>query len=263
MAQALLKEQGKKVIAIVNQKGGVGKTTSVLTLGSGLALAGQKVLLLDADPQANLSLFFTQEPLSMDFFDLIRNSQPGMEAVDGSRLIVPEVRPNLSLLPIFQKTLRTDISDEEIRNSLPVLRQRMEEWKLSYDWILIDCSPSSSWLERLAIALCDTVVIPLEFQLFSVAGLDAVLEEVKKTSDWRGGAGIDVDFLLFTKAENRLTRVHDYRKLFSEFRIPIFEVCKSEYLPRSVELGKTLWECAPSSIAAHDYLNVIEKRFIG
>ena len=76
------------------------------------------------------------------------------------------------------------------------------------------------------------------------------------------GKEIRVHSLIFTKAENRLGRVNTYREVFSSFSIPIFEICKSEYISRSLEKSRTIWECGPSSYAARDYSRVIEKGFL-
>ena len=76
------------------------------------------------------------------------------------------------------------------------------------------------------------------------------------------GHGIRVHSLVFAKAENRVARVDSYRELFSAFRIPIFEVCKTEYIPRSLERSKTIWESGPSSFAARDYARIIDKAFL-
>jgi len=73
---------------------------------------------------------------------------------------------------------------------------------------------------------------------------------------------IRVHALVFTKAENRVARVESYRELFSSFKIPIFEVCKSEYIPRSLERSKTIWESGPSSFAARDYDRILQKSFL-
>jgi DNA-binding GntR family transcriptional regulator len=71
-----------------------------------------------------------------------------------------------------------------------------------------------------------------------------------------------VHSLIFTKAENRLNRVQTYRDVFSTFHLPIFEICKSEYIARSLEKSRTIWECGPASFAARDYARIIERGFL-
>jgi len=79
----------------------------------------------------------------------------------------------------------------------------------------------------------------------------------------RAGRDIQAEALIFTKAENGLARVTEYRKIFVSFRIPIFEVCKSEYINRTFERGKTIWEVGLTSYVAQDYERIIEKLFLG
>ena len=108
----------------------------------------------------------------------------------------------------------------------------------------------------------EAVLVPLEFQLFSIAGLSGLLEEIASVGK-ATGREILVDSLIFTKTENRLSRVQEYRKIFAEFQIPIFEICKSEVLPKSIEEGKTVWEYDPASFVARDYYKIIEKSYLG
>jgi len=77
------------------------------------------------------------------------------------------------------------------------------------------------------------------------------------------GRDISVEALIFTKTEKRINRMNEYREIFSNFRIPIFEVCKSESLPKSIETGRTIWESAPTGFAAADYYDIITHVFLG
>jgi len=254
-----LRQSGAKIITIANQKGGVGKTSSVIQIASGLSRRGERVLAIDGDPQGNLTLFFGHKERK-DFGALI------LELLEGARVkptefINKNVRRNLDILPARDKNLRMDITDAEIIRAYEPFDAFLAELGKSYDWIIIDSSPSNSPLERLLIRASDAVIIPLEFQLFSVSGLESILEEVANcTRD--SGKDIKVHSLIFTKAENRLNRVQTYRDVFSSFHIPIFEVCKSEYIARSLEKSRTIWECGPASFAARDYTRVIERGFL-
>lgn len=247
------------VITVANQKGGVGKTSSVIQIASGLARRGQKVLLIDGDPQGNLSLFFGSDS-PKDFGDLLALLQTET-AVPVKDYIKKRVRRNLDIIPARNKKMRMDIPDTDIIAVYKPFCALINSLKRYYDWILIDSSPSNSPLERLLIRASDKVIIPLEFQLFSVAGLESILEEVKSCSE-ESGREIIIHSLIFTKAENKLNRVQTYREVFSNFHIPIYEVCKSEYMSRSLEKSRTIWECGPSSYAARDYANIIEKGFL-
>lgn len=254
-----LKASGRKVVAIANQKGGVGKTASVIQISSGLARRGERVLAVDGDPQGNLTLFFGNRG-KRDFGSLVGALLAG-ESIDMSHFINRNVRKNLDLLPACNKNLRMELSDEMIIASYDRFAETIATLRGQYDWILIDSSPSNGPLERLIIRASDAVIIPLEFQLFSVAGLESILGEVSACTD-ETGRDIKVHSLIFTKAENRLNRVQTYREVFSSFHIPIFEICKSEYISRSLEKSRTIWECGPASFAARDYSRVIERGFL-
>jgi chromosome partitioning protein len=247
-----------KVFTIANQKGGVGKTSSVIQLASGLARRGEKVLMIDGDPQGNLSLFFGTKD-KQDFGALIETLRTGTK-IALPNFINRRVRRNLDLLPAPDRNLKNTMANANILEAHKPFAQFVDSMKDRYDWILIDSSPSNSPLERLLIRASDAVIIPLEFQLFSVAGLESILEEVKICSA-DTGKDIQVHSLIFTKAENRLNRVQTYRDIFSSFHIPVFEICKSEYISRSLEKSRTIWECGPASYAARDYHKIIEKGF--
>lgn len=255
-----LRALGLKRVAIANQKGGVGKTTSALTLGAGLARAGQRVLLIDGDPQGNLGLFFGAEAgpcLGEALMAYASGSRPSLGAC-----VCKDVRPGLDLMPLLKRRLRTETSDEDLKKAQGPFAEDLAVLASDYDFVVVDSSPSDGILERLLVSACEAVIIPLEFQLFSIAGLEAMIDDVNSCSR-DAGRPIRVHCLVFAKAENRVGRVEEYRSLFSSFRVPIFEVCKSEYLPRTMERSKTIWEGAPSSYAARDYARIIDKAFLG
>lgn len=254
-----LRQNGLKVVTIANQKGGVGKTASVIQIASGLAKRGERVLMIDGDPQGNLTLFFgTKE--NQNFGDLLQTliEKKTLKLKD---YIHRNVRRNLDIIPAKNKKLKLELHDNDIVGIYGAFAECITSIKEHYSWVILDSSPSNSPLERLLIRASDAVIIPLEFQLFSVAGLESILDEVRICSE-ESGKSILVHSLLFTKAENKLNRVNTYREVFSSFKIPIFEICKSEYMPRSLEKSRTIWECGPSSYAARDYTRVIEKGFL-
>jgi chromosome partitioning protein len=254
-----LRSLGLGIVAVANQKGGVGKTTTVIELASGLARSGSRVLAVDGDPQGNLSLFFGGGE-AHDLGDLIGDLCSG-KAVRAEDYLVRKVRRGIDLLPAKHRLLRRERSDVDILAAAPAFAELLAGLKSAYDWILIDTSPSNGALERLLVRASEAVIVPLEFQLFSVTGLESILEDVAACAE-EAGHPIRVHALCFTKAENRVARVESYRQFFSTFRIPIFEICKSEYIPRSLERSSTIWESGPSSFAARDYARMIEKAFL-
>lgn len=254
-----LRQHGLSVVTVANQKGGVGKTSSVIQIASGLAKRGEKVLIIDGDPQGNLSLFFGVNE-RQDFGQLITTLLTESK-IPLKDFVHRHVRRNLDLIQAKNRQLRIDLHDADIERAYGPFAAFISSVRAQYDWVLIDSSPSNSPLERLLIRASDAVIIPLEFQLFSVSGLESILEEVNICSR-DTGKDIMVSSLIFTKAENRLNRVTTYRDLFSSFHIPIYEICKSEYIARSLEKSRIIWECGPASYAARDYSRIIDKAFL-
>ncbi len=263
MSQGLL-SLGIKRVAVANQKGGVGKTTSVLAIGSGLAAAGKRVLLIDGDPQANLSLFFGVKSASDEGACLGKalaayaRGEPGGLAAQ----VIHEVRPRLDLVPFRMRRIRAQLGAADLKAARELFAEELAALAADYDFVLIDSSPSDGELERMLVTASEAVIIPLEFQLFSIAGLEAMIDGIA-TCSREAGRTIRLHCLLFTKSENRVGRVEQYRAVFSNFHVPIFEICKSEYLPRCLERSKTIWEGAPASYAARDYARLIERAFLG
>lgn len=262
-----LRELGLRTVAVANQKGGVGKTVTVATIASGLARRGERVLLVDGDPQGNLSQLFGAHEKSPEFGDLLERLADAASEDAASRValddyIVKRAKLRLDILPVGRRRLRTELGDDRIALAEKGFSRCLERLEKRYDWILLDTSPSNGALERLLMCASRAVVIPMEFQVFSVSGLEAILEDVSECSK-RAGRSIKPHALIFTKAENGLARVETYRSVFSSFKIPIFEVCKSEFVPRALERGRTLWESAPASYAARDYGRIIDKSFLG
>lgn len=194
--RASLRSLGLKSVVVANQKGGVGKTTTALALGAGLAQEGCRVLLVDGDPQGNLSLFFNPDSggsaESKGFGELLADlaalsaagqapgaeegGTPPSESLALGEYIRPDVRPRLDLLPSTRRGLRIDLGDDGIRRASSGFADFIARAREAYDFILIDSSPSDGYLERLLLCSCEAVLIPLEFQLFSIAGVEAMID---------------------------------------------------------------------------------------
>lgn len=268
-----LRSLGLNVVAVANQKGGVGKTVTTLNLASGLARSGQRVLVVDGDPQGNLSLLLGRQEPGGEASPRARRPSRGdlggllgaLARKEGARMsdyLERGVRRGLDLLPSRSRRLRLELGDADIGAAAPGLARLFSRLAERYDWVLVDTSPSDGSLERALLSACHAAVIPLEFQLFSVAGLEAMLAELRECSAG-DGKEIRPHALVFVKAENRVSRIDEYRRVFSMFKLPVYEVCRSEYVPRSLERRRTLWESAPMSYAARDYARIIERSFLG
>jgi len=257
-----LKALGLGIVTVANRKGGVGKTASAISIASGLAKTGEKVLVIDGDPQGNMSLFFLgadrdREGLSGFLGALGDGAAPKLESY-----INKNVRRNLDLLPAGKGWLGFFREETVTKRIGEKFGEILASAKVGYRWIIIDTSPAHGALERMLISSSEALIVPLEFQRFSIAGLETLMGEVEKCSV-ESGRPIRIQALLFTKAENNVARVDAYREVFSSFGIPVFEVCKSEYVPKGLERGRTIWENAPGSYAARDYAALLNKAFFG
>ena len=188
-----------RIIAMCNQKGGVGKTTSVINLGAALAEYGRKVLLVDFDPQGALSVGLGINPHELDLTVYNVLMQRGVNAHEAIR---PTGVPNLDLLPA-----NIDLSAAEVQLVSEVAREQILARELrpvvdEYDAIVIDCQPSLGLLTVNALTAAHGVVIPLECEFFALRGVALLVETIEKVRD-RLNPGLEVDGILATMYDPR------------------------------------------------------------
>lgn len=233
-----------KVIAIVNQKGGVGKTTTAVNVGAGLAKAGKRVLLIDLDPQGSLTTSFA--------FNVSRDDKTAYELLKGTRKAEEVIRSLPNGCDLIPGDLRlTGI--EAGRNQL--LKQAIEPVTSKYDYILIDCSPSLGVLALNALAACAEVYIPLEPEYLALAGIARLMQTIKAAKA-RINPGIKVTGVLITKYDRRkkLTGAVE-AKLQELFPEAVFatRIRNNIALAEAPTEGKDVFAYAPRSNGAKDY----------
>ncbi len=241
-----------KIIAIANQKGGVGKTTTSVNLAASLGVLEKKVLLIDADPQANASsgLGIDVEKVEDGTYHLLEHIT---EAKD---TIVATNSPNVDLIPAHIDLVAIEIELVDKKRREFQLRDALQPVKDSYDYIIIDCAPSLGLLTLNALVAADSVLIPIQCEYFALEGLGKLLNTIKSVQNIHN-PDLDIEGLLLTMYDSRLRLsnqvVEEVRKHFQDM---VFKTV----IKRNIKLGE-----APSygeSIIAYDATSQGAKNYL-
>jgi chromosome partitioning protein len=245
------------VIAIANQKGGVGKTTTAINLSAALARAGKKVLLIDLDPQANSSLTF----LAHDDFDL-STYEFLTDAVASSADVIKSTRvPGLDILPSrislakFESKLIGEF-DAPFR-----LKDKMDGIAAAYDYVVIDTPPTLGLITVNALVASDYLIVPIQPSYFALEGTDDLLDTVEKVRS-RPNPNLKVLGVLITLLDKRTTLAKDIHEQIKEvFGDKVFEtvISKSVRLEESPAYKESIFTFAPTSSGAIEYAKLCEE----
>ena len=231
-----------KIIAIANQKGGVGKTTTTVNLAASLGVLEKKVLLIDADPQANASsgLGIDVDAVEIGTYQVLEHTASINDAIQKT------TSPNVDIIPahIDLVAIEIELVDKEQREYM--LQKAVAELNTKYDYILIDCAPSLGLITLNSLVAADSVIIPIQCEYFALEGLGKLLNTIKSVQKIHN-PNLDIEGLLLTMFDSRLRLsnqvVEEVRKHFSTM---VFETI----IRRNTRLGE-----APSygeSIIAYD-----------
>jgi chromosome partitioning protein len=227
-----------RVYVFVNQKGGVGKTTSAVNLGAYLAGEGKSVLLVDFDPQANLSSGVGAKPLKPGVYELISGQVPVEKAVRDTLV------PRLKVIPAGIDLSGAAVELIEQKNRDFFLKRALEPVRRGYDFILIDCPPSLGVLTLNGMTAADAVLIPMQCEYFAMEGLSLLLRTIKLVQKSLNPP-LDIGGIFFTMYDPRTRLAQDVVKQVSAyFNQKVF----TTIIPRNVRLSEAPSHGLPISL---------------
>lgn len=238
-----------QIIAIANQKGGVGKTTTCVNLGIGLAQNGKRVLLIDADPQGSLSMSLgvaNPDKLPVTLSTVMSNIAADEEYP--ARAGILRHNEGVDLMPANIELSGMEVALVNTMSREKVLKQYLDTVKRDYDYILIDCMPSLGMLTINAFAAADSVIVPVQPQFLSAKGLEQLLQTVNKVRR-QINPKLKIDGILLTMTDARTNYSKEISALLRDTygsRIKVFGI----EIPRSIRAAETSAE--GKSIYAHD-----------
>ena len=255
-----------KVFAVINQKGGVGKTTTVANLGAAVAARGHDVCLIDLDPQAHLTLHFGIEPGSTDtsIYDVLINEEP----ITSARQKVTE---NLSVVPSVIDLAAAEVELVTTVGREQILADRLAADDLNHEFVIIDCPPSLGLLTLNALAAADAVLIPLQPHFLALQGLGKLLETVSLVQR-RINPRLKVAGVIFCMYETQtrlagevvadleefLNSMRDQDTPWSQTKIFPTRIRRNIKLAECPSYGSCIFDYDPKSRGASDYLSLAE-----